>query len=83
MTRAELARATGLTRSTVTVITTELIGAGLVQESGEIIPSPGGGRPGVGLKLNPEGAFFIGAAIEVEHLTVVETNLAARIVTRI
>ena len=83
MTRAELARATGLTRSTVTVITGELIAAGLVQESGEMIPSPGGGRPGVGLKLNPEGAFFIGAAIEVEHLTVVEMNLAARIVTRI
>lgn len=81
--RAELARCTGLTRSTVTVITAELIAEGLVKESGEIISSPGGGRPGVGLNLNPEGAFFIGAAIEVEHLTVVELNLAAQIITRI
>lgn len=81
--RADLARSTGLTRSTVTVITAELIAQGLVRESGEISASRGGGRPGVGLMLNPDGAFFIGAAIEVEHLTVVKLNLAAQIVTRI
>jgi predicted NBD/HSP70 family sugar kinase len=81
--RAELARLTGLTRSTVTVITSELIERGLVRESGEISTSRGGGRPGVGLILNPDGAFFIGGAIEVEHLTVVKLNLAAQIVGRI
>lgn len=83
ITRAELARYSGLTRSTVTVITAELITKGLVRESGEMIVKPGGGRPGVGLSLNPDGAFFIGAAIEVEHITVVELNLAAQIVQRI
>lgn len=83
LTRAEIARQTGLTRSTVTVITAELIVQGLLKESGEISQSPGGGRPGVGLTLNPDGAFFIGAAIEVEHLTVVELNLAAQKVSRI
>lgn len=81
--RAELARLTGLTRSTVTVITAELIAQGLVRESGELSMSRGGGRPGVGLMLNPNGAFFIGAAIETEHLTVVKLNLAAQIVERI
>ncbi|HEY9630596.1 MAG TPA: ROK family transcriptional regulator [Coleofasciculaceae cyanobacterium] len=81
--RAELARLTGLTRSTVTVITAELMAQGLVRESGEVSTPRGGGRPGVGLMLDPEGAFFIGAAIEVEHLTVVKLNLAAQGVARI
>lgn len=81
--RAELARLTGLTRSTVTVITAELIGQGLVRESGGLTNSRGSGRPGVGLMLNPDGAFFIGAAIEAEHLTVVELNLAAQRIARI
>lgn len=81
--RAELARLTGLTRSTVTVITAELIAQKLVRESGEFSVSRGGGRPGRGLMLNPEGAFFIGAAIEVEHLTVVMLNLSAQIVAKV
>lgn len=33
--------------------------------------------------LDPDGAFFIGAAIEAEHLTVVQLNLAAQVVVRI
>ncbi len=77
ITRAELAKYTGLTRSTVTVITAELIVGGLVQEDKEIT-TPGSGRPGIGLVLNPQGAFFIGASIESEQLTVVELNLAAQ-----
>lgn len=80
--RADLARLTGLTRSTVTVITAELIAQGLVRESGEVFTTRGG-RPGTGLMLNPEGAFFIGAAIETEHVTVVKLNLTAEIVMRV
>jgi predicted NBD/HSP70 family sugar kinase len=83
LSRAEIARQIGLTRSTVTVITAELITQGLLKESGEILQSPNGGRPGVSLTLNPEGAFFIGAAIEAGHLTVIELNLAAQMVSRI
>jgi len=59
-----------------------LIAEGLVRESRELT-TPGSGRPGVGLVLNPEAASFIGAAIEVDYLTVVELNLAAQIVQRI
>lgn len=81
--RAELARLTGLTRSTVTVITAELIAQRLIRESGEFSVSQGGGCPGRGLMLNPKGVFFIGAAIEVEHLTVVILNLAAQIVAKV
>ena len=72
LSRADIARQTGLTRSTVTVITAELIADELIREGATMASQPGGGRPGVELELNPEGAFFIGAEIEVDHLKVVE-----------
>ncbi|MBD2463676.1 ROK family transcriptional regulator [Oscillatoria sp. FACHB-1407] len=83
LTRAHIARRTGLTRSTVTVITTELIAAGLIREGQETASTPEGGRPGVELELNPEGAFFIGAAIADESIQVVELNLAAQVTHRV
>ena len=79
LSRADIARQTGLTRSTVTVITAELIADELIREGAAMASQPGGGRPGVELELNPEGAFFIGAEIEVDHLKVVELNLAANV----
>lgn len=83
LTRSQLAQRTGLTRSTVTVITGELIATGLVREGQETVSGPEGGRPGVELELNPEGAFFIGAAIGDEQIRVVELNLAAQVTRRI
>ncbi len=79
LTRAELARRTGLTRSAVTVITAELLADGLIREGATLASQPGGGRPGVELDLNPNGAFFIGVAIEADHIKAVELNLAANI----
>ncbi|MGJ3251127.1 MAG: ROK family transcriptional regulator [Elainellaceae cyanobacterium] len=82
--RAEIARRTGLNRSTVTVITGDLIENGLLREGHKHVEQPGsGGRPGIGLELNPDGAFFIGAAIDADRLTVVEMNLAAQVIKRI
>lgn len=83
LTRAHIARRTGLTRSTVTVITTELIETGLLREGQEIASGPEGGRPGVELELNPEGAFFIGVAIGDEQIRVVELNLLAQVTYRV
>lgn len=79
LSRADIARQTGLTRSTVTVITAELIADELIRQGAAMASQPGGGRPGVELELHPEGAFFIGAAIEADHLKVVELNLAAKV----
>jgi len=79
LTRAHIARRTGLTRSTVTGITTELIETGLLREGQEIASGPEGGRPGVELELNPNGAFFIGVAIGDEQIRVVELNLLAQV----
>jgi predicted NBD/HSP70 family sugar kinase len=83
LTRAEIARRTGLTRSTITVITAELIEAGLLREGRETASTPEGGRPGVELELDPEGAFFIGVAIGDENIRVVELNLAAQVTRRV
>ncbi|MBE9080217.1 ROK family transcriptional regulator [Romeria aff. gracilis LEGE 07310] len=77
LSRAEIARRTGLTRSTVTVITAELLADGLIRQGAAMASQPGGGRPGMELDLNPDGAFFIGAAIEADHIKVAELNLAA------
>ncbi len=79
LTRAEIARQTGLTRSTVTVITAELLADGLIREGATLASKPGGGRPGVELELNPNGAFFIGAAIEADHIKAVELDLSANV----
>lgn len=83
LTRAKIADRTGLTRSTVTIITAELMDAGLLQEGKETASGAEGGRPGVELALNPEGAFFIGVAIEDECLRVVELNFAAQVTRRV
>ena len=74
MTRAELARHTGLMRSTVSEIIKDLMNEGLIL-SEELTTHSRSGRKGEGLILNPEGAFFIGASIAGEHLTVVKANL--------
>jgi predicted NBD/HSP70 family sugar kinase len=84
LSRAEIARHTGLNRSTVTVITSDLIENGLLREGRkQTESSSNGGRPGIGLELHPDGAFFIGAAIDADDLTVVEMNLAAQVVNRL
>ncbi|MBE9166700.1 ROK family transcriptional regulator [Pleurocapsales cyanobacterium LEGE 06147] len=83
LTRAQIARRTGLTRSTVTVITAELIKAGLLREGQETASRKEGGRPGVELELDPDGAFFIGVAIKVEEIRVVELNFAAQVTRRV
>src|SRR5260370_6816145 len=79
LSRAAFARALNLTPATVTSVTSELLEQGLVVETGEIFVTKGTGRPGQGLKLNPEGAFFLGLAIEVERLNVVVVILHAQI----
>ncbi len=80
LSRAAFARALNLTRATVTSVASDLLEQGLVIETGQTFITEGTGRPGQGLKLNPEGAFFLGIAIEVERLTAVVVNLDGEIV---
>ena len=82
LSRAELARSLNLTRSTLTSVTDELMELDLVVEAGQSFITQATGRPGTGLKLNPEGAFFLGAEINVEHIHLVLINLQGSIIYR-
>ena len=59
LSRAEIARYLGLTRSTVTLVIGELIKERLIAPTGEAFITQPTGRPGTALQLNGEGAFFL------------------------
>jgi predicted NBD/HSP70 family sugar kinase len=75
--RVDLARRTGLSQATVTGITAELLGEGMLleQQSGR---SAGGRRP-VPLALNPQGAYTVGVHLSVDQICVVLMDLQAGI----
>ena len=66
LSRADLAAATGLNKTTVSNLVDELIADGFVREIGR--DASGGGRPGVLLELNPDGGWIIGAEFGVGHM---------------
>lgn len=73
--RKEIAELTGLSQSTVTDITANLMGEGLLLEKPG--PQTGTGRPPLLLSLNPDGAFVAGAYITTSKISVVVINLEA------
>lgn len=80
LSRADLAAATGLNKTTVSNLIDDLISDGLAREIG--LDASGGGRPGVLLELNPDGGWILGGEIAVGRLSVVVANLRARITWR-
>ncbi|TMZ32364.1 MarR family transcriptional regulator, partial [Klebsiella pneumoniae] len=64
--RAELAKHSGLTKTTVTQLTRELLDAGLIRELG-LSRSNGPGRPATHLVVNSSGPVGIGVQIEADH----------------
>ena len=75
--RAELARITGLSRSTVSTIVADLLDAGL---AGERDGQPGGeahaGRPPVMVSLNPSAGLALGIDFGHRHLRVAVSDLS-------
>ena len=61
LSRAEIARRTGLSPQTITLITRSLSNEGLI-ETGEPVRGTVG-QPSVPLKLNPNGAYFLGVKV--------------------
>src|SRR5829696_2251961 len=77
--RAEIARATGLSRSTVSSIVTDLIDSGLLTERGEetgVAHGEAGGRPPVLLSLNPSAGLAVGIDFGHTHLRVAVSDLS-------
>jgi glucokinase-like ROK family protein len=80
LSRAEVAKFTGLNRSTVSQIINALLERKLVQET--ILQSDRVGRPGLLLELNPSGGFAIGIEIGVDFISLVVTDFLANVLWR-
>lgn len=81
--RVDLAKRTGLSPTTVSVITDGLIQDGLVHEREDLSPPAGGaGRRPVLLEIHPAGAFFIGVDLGVTNTSVVLYDLVSRVHAR-
>ena len=77
--RAELARRTGLSRTSLTRLTRDLVDLGFVTEGATNAPS-GRGRPSEMLDLEPGAANFAGIKLTGEALYAVVTDLHAKVV---
>ncbi len=80
LSRAALALATGLNKTTVSSLVEQLINASFVTETG--VGKNFTGRPGILLQLNPHAGAIIGAEIGVDFISVVLTDFAARVIWR-
>ena len=76
-----MARALGVTRATIGHAVAELATAGLVLETPTPTPERIG-RPGVALRLNPQGALFIGVEIDTRAVSAVLLDLTMRVIAR-
>jgi predicted NBD/HSP70 family sugar kinase len=76
--RAGISAVTGLTKTTVSSLVDDLVGAGLVTELG---PEASGkiGRPGSALVLNRTGFVGIGLEINVDYIAVCVANLVGEV----
>jgi predicted NBD/HSP70 family sugar kinase len=75
--RAELARRTSLSRSTVSAIVNDLLRTGLVEETGVGI-SRGGRRPIV-LEFQDQASFIVGIELGATHVSCVLTDLRCNV----
>ncbi len=77
ITRAQLARRIGLTRSAMTTIVNDLIDGQLVRESEDGLST--GGRRAILLELNPDRGILVGIDIGATHLAILITDFSSRV----
>ena len=78
--RAGLAQATGLNKTTVSSLVDELLQRQFVREIGLVTARKG--HPAISLDLNPAAGFIVGCEIGVDFILVVCTNFAPEIIWR-
>jgi glucokinase-like ROK family protein len=74
--RAALAEMTGLNKTTVSSLVTEMIEQNFVHEIG--IDTSGMGRPSVLLELAPTAGYIIAAEIGVDFISIITTDFSAK-----
>ena len=80
LSRTQIAKATGLNKTTVSSLIEELMSRDLVHEIGRHSAKPG--RPATLLELNPDAGSIIGVALGVDFVSVVLTNYVGEIIWR-
>lgn len=86
LSRADIARASGLSPSTVTAITASLLADGYLLEAELVRPvhgTPVIGRPATLLHVDPTAGYVVGVKVSADAITATVTDLAAEtVVTR-
>jgi glucokinase-like ROK family protein len=77
LSRAALAEKTGLNKTTVSSLVSELIERQLVIEIG--LDNAGIGRPSVQLSLNPKAGFVVSAEVGVDFISIISTDFAPHV----
>ncbi len=76
--RAELARQLGLSRSAVTIIINDLMGSGIIRESAKKTGTSG--RPRTLLEITPEAGYVAGIDMGAQHLRIAIANFGAHVI---
>lgn len=76
--RAELARQLGLSRSAVTIIINDLMANGLIRESAK--KTGASGRPRTLLEITPEAGYVTGIDMGAKHLRIAIANFGAHVI---
>ena len=79
--RADVARRTGLTAQTISNLVRQLVAAGLVIETARA--TGGRGAPPIQLEVNPDAAFAVGLDLDTDHLTGVLVDLSGQVRARV
>ena len=79
--RADVARRTGLTAQTISNLVRQLVDAGLVIETARA--TGGRGAPPIQLEVNPDAAFAVGLDLDTDHLTAVLVDLSGAVRARL
>jgi predicted NBD/HSP70 family sugar kinase len=79
MSRADLAQALGLTKSTVSLLVRELVEQGWIVEHELVVTRSLGRRP-TPLHINPARLVLLGADVSIENIRIVATSLTGQII---
>jgi N-acetylglucosamine repressor len=77
LSRTELSQEVGLSRATVSAIVTELVHAGLLEETG--LGSSSGGRRPIALRCRPESRLVVGVVMVNDEIQAAVTDLDGRL----